>query len=1086
MKKNTGILRRSGPGLLLLLLHCTLPVSHAQVEIDSAAEGRRLLGQGMELAKRESFDSAAVVSRSAAALLIRHDWEGYLASANLECKALIGEGKIDSAEATIRESFVLAAPALPAKSLAIAEAQAQFSYFHSYHDQPDSAIADDLLSIGIRQTLLGCASPVLAGNYYTLGLAFRKKGLYGPALEDFRTSLRLYAAGGKATAFSAAILMQIGNVRRERAEYDEAFASLDSAVGLLRRLGLRQSNSMITGLLYLALCHSTVGRLNEAAALYDTAATLAASLYPGNQAMVVGIRTSKGRVYAQMGDLDRALDAYDDGLLRTAKFGLGNASGTGEIHQYAAEALVEKGDIDAALEHAETALALKLKALGNDHPDIAAAREVLAGVQEARGDHAAALASLRDALRIKLLQREGTARLDAASLMLKTAEAYKGLGRLDSAESAVSRALACVGKSNYVNAALTARIHEALADIRFAGKSPLEAAAQYDSAVSALFPGFLEADRHLDENPVDLARGVHLVRILRKKGVCLESVAHNLREPAGALEGALQAYDRAGRTILALRGNYETEGSKTRLIERSAEIFENGVRVALRLHDLTGKPEYLASAFSFAELNKAGMLLEGMREARVKHFAGVPESLLASEHSLKTELTACELQLAKSMERSGPDTLRTRGLQWRALTLRESLRRTREQMRIISPAYAHLFEEEKGSLLERVQRTLDDSTLVVEYFLGDAGAYVFTIGRDGADVRTLHTSANVCALAQSLARTIRSVDRQNFISASAQLHASVIGPIARAVAAHNRLVFIPDKDLTRIPFEVLVPRTPAAGPDQNIAYTELPFLLKSHEIVVAPSARIYCETAERSSHERPQLMSFAGFAPVFRESTATGMILASNQFARDLDTTELRSFSVEGKRFRELAYSDAEVNGIAGEFMQKGLPARVLVNGMATEQNFKRYAPSASFIHVATHGVVNERDPRRSALVFVQPADTTTGEDGVLYAAETYNLELNADLVVLSCCESGIGPFVNGEGVYAMMRGFLYSGARNVMYSLWQVMDHHTSELMQSFYEGVLKGWRFGQALRMAKLQMLSRERTAFPFCWAGFVLVGQ
>ncbi len=110
----------------------------------------------------------------------------------------------------------------------------------------------------------------------------------------------------------------------------------------------------------------------------------------------------------------------------------------------------------------------------------------------------------------------------------------------------------------------------------------------------------------------------------------------------------------------------------------------------------------------------------------------------------------------------------------------------------------------------------------------------------------------------------------------------------------------------------------------------------------------------------------------------------------------------------------------------------------------------------------------------------------MLYAAETYNLELNADLVVLSCCESGIGPFVNGEGVYAMMRGFLYSGARNVMYSLWQVMDHHTSELMQSFYEGVLKGWRFGQALRMAKLQMLSRERTAFPFCWAGFVLVGQ
>jgi CHAT domain-containing protein len=375
---------------------------------------------------------------------------------------------------------------------------------------------------------------------------------------------------------------------------------------------------------------------------------------------------------------------------------------------------------------------------------------------------------------------------------------------------------------------------------------------------------------------------------------------------------------------------------------------------------------------------------------------------------------------------------------------------------------------------------------VVEYFLGDGAAYVFTIAHTSVDIRTLHATANICALAQSLARTIRSVDRQTFISASEQLYASIIGPIAGAVESHDRLVFVPDRELARIPFEVLVPQAPAVRPGETSAYADLPYLLKSHEIVVAPSARIYCETAERASDERPQQMSFAGFAPVFRESTATGMILASNQFARDLDTTELRSFSVEGKRFRELAYSDAEVEGIAGEFTQKGFPARVLLNGMATEENFKRYAPFASFLHVATHGVVNERDPRRSALVFVQPSDTTKGDDGVLYAAETYNLELNADLVVLSCCESGIGPFVNGEGVYAMMRGFLYSGAHNIMYSLWQVMDHHTSELMQSFYEGVLKGWRFGRALRMAKLQMISRERTAFPFCWAGFVLVGQ
>jgi CHAT domain-containing protein len=195
---------------------------------------------------------------------------------------------------------------------------------------------------------------------------------------------------------------------------------------------------------------------------------------------------------------------------------------------------------------------------------------------------------------------------------------------------------------------------------------------------------------------------------------------------------------------------------------------------------------------------------------------------------------------------------------------------------------------------------------------------------------------------------------------------------------------------------------------------------------------------------------------------------------------------VDGKRFRELAYSDAEVMGIAGEFTKRDLQAQAFVNGTATEENFKRTAPHFSYLHVATHGFVNERDPSRSALVFAQPGDTASREDGVLYAAEAYNLRLNADLVVLSSCESGIGRFVAGEGVYALMRGFLYSGARNIIYSLWQVMDHHTSELMQFFYDGVLKGWRFGKALQMAKIQMLSRDRTAFPFAWAGFVLIGQ
>ena len=209
---------------------------------------------------------------------------------------------------------------------------------------------------------------------------------------------------------------------------------------------------------------------------------------------------------------------------------------------------------------------------------------------------------------------------------------------------------------------------------------------------------------------------------------------------------------------------------------------------------------------------------------------------------------------------------------------------------------------------------------------------------------------------------------------------------------------------------------------------------------------------------------------MFRESTGTGVILASNRFAGNLDTTQLRSISVDGRRFRELPFSDVEVKAVAAEFSKQGLPSLTFTNESASEENFKQQAPLCSYLHVATHGFVNARDPGRSALLFAQPSDTTGGEDGVLYAAEAYNLHLNADLVVLSSCESGVGRFVNGEGVYALMRGFMYSGARNIIYSLWQVMDNHTSELMKLFYEGVLSGSRFAKALQMAEIQMLSKR----------------
>ncbi|NUO82177.1 CHAT domain-containing protein [candidate division KSB1 bacterium] len=142
-------------------------------------------------------------------------------------------------------------------------------------------------------------------------------------------------------------------------------------------------------------------------------------------------------------------------------------------------------------------------------------------------------------------------------------------------------------------------------------------------------------------------------------------------------------------------------------------------------------------------------------------------------------------------------------------------------------------------------------------------------------------------------------------------------------------------------------------------------------------------------------------------------------------------------------------------------------------------------LHFATHGLVNEKNPKLSGLI-LSPEDSTSKEDGILHLGEIYNLNLNAELVVLSACETGLGQTAKGEGIIGLTGGFLYAGADNVLVSLWQVSDATTADLMIGFYDNMLGGMSRPKALREAKLKLMqSHSEYAKPYYWAPFVLVG-
>jgi len=270
------------------------------------------------------------------------------------------------------------------------------------------------------------------------------------------------------------------------------------------------------------------------------------------------------------------------------------------------------------------------------------------------------------------------------------------------------------------------------------------------------------------------------------------------------------------------------------------------------------------------------------------------------------------------------------------------------------------------------------------------------------------------------------------------------------------------------------------------------YLVKVHNISYHYSNTLYCQILQENKTET-SAGGFIGFAPVFssdrpnNQVTHRGASIFDSLNFNNYET--LRSISIDGKTYNHLPYSEKEVSSIASLFEDRNQNATSYLFDQANEISFKNNIADYQYVHLATHGIVNEMNPNLSGIIFAQPeidtGENAASDDGILFAGEMYNLDLNADLVVLSACETGLGRIVNGEGIMSMTRGFIYSGTPNILFSLWKVGDKNTYELMVNFYTDIIGGDTYSNALRKAKLRLIQNEATAFPANWAGFTLVG-
>ncbi|MCW9705593.1 CHAT domain-containing protein [Fodinibius salsisoli] len=379
--------------------------------------------------------------------------------------------------------------------------------------------------------------------------------------------------------------------------------------------------------------------------------------------------------------------------------------------------------------------------------------------------------------------------------------------------------------------------------------------------------------------------------------------------------------------------------------------------------------------------------------------------------------------------------------------------------------------------LQRAQSLTDDQTAVLEYAVAGNELILFLIGQDEVRVEQFSYPANQSLDSALTARVtafrdgiLANADKTQLQSQSGELYEILIAPFEQSLKEYENLIIVPDGALAYLPFEALL---------QDDRY-----LIENFKIKYEPSLTSLELLEEASTKNRKELLAVAG-----SQSSDGGSALSSS-------------------RLSALPSTLIEVDSIASHFQQVSM----LKDEQVSEQAFKNLLQQSryQYVHMATHGVIDEERPGRSGLALSTEGDITASsrEDGMLRSSEIFGLNMSSDMVVLSACNTGLGKVVRGEGMLGMQRSFFYAGASTVVVSLWSVYDRSTASLMNEFYKALIEGkgeegwvdatlrwvgWDtsipFGEkatAMRQAKLQMINHPLFNHPVYWAPFIVVGR
>jgi CHAT domain-containing protein len=549
------------------------------------------------------------------------------------------------------------------------------------------------------------------------------------------------------------------------------------------------------------------------------------------------------------------------------------------------------------------------------------------------------------------------------------------------------------------------------------------------------------------------------------------------------LKSALQYILESQQTSLKLGQETQKEADRLEMSKIVRGVFETGAEVCYELYRTTEDKNYLSQFFQFSETGKALVLNQALAESQALKFAGVPDSLVAKDREFRQYADDFTQKLL-SFDAAKQPASDLKALEDALYKLSEIKRFFEQGVEENYPKYFELKYKSGTASLTALQKVIPNGTLVMTYMMTDSLLFVTTVTQQTIDVTPVAIKPKALErMINGMRSGILVQQRETFVKASTQLFQWLF-PKGIPPASQS-IVMIPDSRLVRIPFEALLENTPQS----TDGYGAMNFLINRVNVCYANSAQLFIN---RMTNEAKSGEGLLAMAPVFEEGIANPMHLRTQAWLNETDhaikgSGETRGTVFKGNAIMPLPATADEIRSLYTLFANSKKPAELMLGPEANERKLKSVRlGDYQYIHLATHGFVNEESPELSGLLLAQ--DTTEyDEDNVLYMGELYNLQLNADLVTLSACETGLGKVIQGEGVVGLTRALTYAGARNILVSLWKVNDASTAALMISFYKTLLQKNQpeISSALRDAKLAMIKGDKFSDPYYWSPFVLSG-